>query len=95
MTKAERLKFMRERFKIPRSFPPPRKRQYVVTHAGNHYRQGILSVAVDQHTREMQSQWVYMPRKEPVLRVAHKRKARVSPLTKIADQLPHKLPRIR
>jgi hypothetical protein len=40
----------------------------MITHSYNYCRQGILSVSVDQHTTEMQSNWVYMPRKQPELR---------------------------
>lgn len=93
MTKEERLRFMRERFKVERSFPLLRPRQPIVANTGNHYRQGTLSMSVDQHTTEMQSQWVYMPRKKPDLRVAHKRHDRVSPLIRIAETYPVRLPR--
>lgn len=67
----------------------------MVTRAGGYYRQGTLSVSVDQHTKEMQSRWVYMadkPETAPTLKL--RRIARKSPLTRIAEQLPAKLPRV-
>ena len=95
MTKVQRLEFMRKRFKVVRNFPPLKPRQPVIIRVGSYYRQGTLSVSVDQHTREMQAKWVYMAKRPaPVLPLKPRRTARKSALTRIAEQLPAKLPRV-
>jgi|SRR5579885_3384779 len=88
MTKAERLAFLRKRFgaknPIPASkpapLPVPRKKVYMPW----------PDIIADT---KRAPEWFKQATPEPALRIAHKRKARVSPLTRIADQW-QKLPPI-
>jgi hypothetical protein len=90
MTKAERLQFLRQRLKrVKNGFQPAQKPQEMPRKVVFH-----SDYCVAQHLRELPVGWIFAAKPKPTLRLAHKRKARKSALTRIAEQLPAKLPRV-
>lgn len=90
MTKVERLQFLRQRFKRAKvgaqmAQKPTEMPRKGVFHSG---------YCVAQHLRELPVDWVFAASPAPPLRVAPSRTARKSALTRIAEQLPAKLPRV-
>jgi hypothetical protein len=90
MTKAQRLKFMRKRFGRPKGLFAAKPRPQ--DSAKGSYR--FDAFGVPQHLSELRQKRVYLPDPKPAICVAIKRTARKSALTRIAEQLPAKLPRV-
>jgi len=87
MTKAERLEFIRKKYRQKHPFPrvaPKTQRPKAVWYYDNW--------GVPTHPREVQkTDWLFAADPKPKVAVRPKRTARKSPLTKIAEQLPWKV----
>jgi hypothetical protein len=81
MTKAERLEFMLRRFKKPGNRFPAKVKPPPVTPKGFF---SFNPCGVYQRLGEPRTKWAKMADGKPALHLAHERKARVSPLTKIS-----------
>lgn len=94
VTKAERLELIRARFRRNRPIqePAPKIEAQCTKQVYSFHPYGLGN---PEHLREVAAQWIYAPReaKDP-MPLQLRRIKRVSPLTKISEQLPRKLPRL-
>jgi len=92
MTKAERLEFMRRRFKSSkREIKPlkPRPKPY----QRHYFSVGLFTWELNQHAKETRVEWLRRPQKRRERALGERRIKRVSALTRIAEKWPNR-PRI-
>src|SRR5580704_3478929 len=83
MTKAERLQFMRARFRTHRGFALVEIKPKDTSPKRSYH---FDAFGVPQHLRGLRQKRIYAPDPKPTLHIAHKRTARVSALTKIVQK---------
>ena len=97
MDKATRAKLLRDRLTAVRGYalPPLDRRPRRPKRTPLPYVGSSRVIAVGQHLKEMPQKWIAEPDAvAPQLTPQTRRTARKSALTRIAEQLPAKLPRI-